>query len=75
MDRRYYVLKVGVILVALVAAAGGITSGAGPARMIHETNFARYSAPATVEAAAWRTTTRLAHAVAWLIGTGASVQR
>ncbi len=75
MDRRYYVLKAGVILTAFAADAAGITNGPGPTRTIHEINLARYSASAAVEATAWRTSARLAHAVAWLMGSGASVER
>lgn len=75
MDRRYYLLKTGVILAAFAAAAAGITNGPGPARTAHEINLARYSAPTTVEAAAWRITAYFAHAVAGLIGSSASVRR
>lgn len=66
MERRYYVLKVGVILVAIITAT--ITSGMGTTELAHAANHARYSAPAKIEAAAWHTTAYLAHAAARLLG-------
>lgn len=71
MDRRYYLLKIGVLFAALVTA--WLTSGMESTRAAHDVNLARYSAPATIEAAAWDTTARFARAVARLIN--ASAQR
>jgi len=70
MERRYYLLKVGVILVALVTAA--VTSGMGSTEVAHAVNHARYSAPAQIEAAAWHTTAYVAHAAACLLGMSAN---
>lgn len=67
---RYYLLKVGIIVVAIATVA--VTSGVGTTRMAHAINHARYSAPAQVEAAAWRTTAKLARTVSCLFGSGES---
>jgi len=72
MGRRYYILKVGVILVALVTA--GVTSGMGSTQVAHAVNHARYSAPAQIEAAAWHTTAYVAHAFACLLGVNSSAK-
>lgn len=66
MDRRYYLLKVCVLVVAIVTAA--ITSGLGTTRVAHAVNHARYSAPSQIEAAAWHTTAYVAHTVAQMLG-------
>lgn len=66
MHGRYYALKVGLVLVAIVTA--GITSGMGSTQIAHEVNHARYSAPARVQAVAWHTTAYVARAVAGLLG-------
>ena len=66
MERRYYLLKTIAIVVAVVTV--GFTSGIGTMRMAHAINHARYSAPAEVEAAAWRTTAYVARGVAHLVG-------
>ena len=66
MERRYYLLKVGVILVAVVTAT--VTSGMGTTQVAHAVNHARYSAPAQIEAAAWHTTAWVAHTAAHLLG-------
>jgi hypothetical protein len=70
MERRYYTVKVVVVLVAIVTA--GVTSGIGSTRMAHAVNSARYSAPARIEAAAWHTTACLAQAAAALVGLNAT---
>ncbi len=44
MERRYYLLKIAVVLLAVVTVT--VTSGMGSTRMAHEVNLARYSAPA-----------------------------
>lgn len=67
MERRYYLLKIAVVLFAVATVT--VTSGMGSTRMAHEINLARYSAPAHIEAAAWRTTAYIAHAVASFLGT------
>lgn len=66
MERRYYLLKIGVIVVAIVTAA--VTSGMGTTQVAHAVNHARYSAPSKIEAAAWHTTAWVAHAAAHLLG-------
>ncbi len=66
MERRYYLLKTIAIVVAVVTA--GFTGGIGTTRVAHAINHARYSAPAEVEAAAWRTTAYVARGVAHLVG-------
>jgi hypothetical protein len=66
MDRRYYFLKVAVVLLAIVTATA--TGGVASTRMAHAVNRARYSAPAEIQAAAWHTTSSIAHAVAALVG-------
>ena len=72
MDRHYYFLKLGVLLLAIVTVAA--TSGAASTQMAHAVNHARYSAPAEIEAAAWHTTAYIAHAAASLMGTGSLAQ-
>jgi hypothetical protein len=70
MERHYYLLKVGVILVAIVTAA--VTSGMGSTQVAHAVNHTRYSAPAEIEAAAWHTTAYVARAAACLFGLNAN---
>ena len=72
MDRRYYYLKVAIVLLAVVTAA--VTSGMSSTRMAHAVNHARYSAPARIEAAAWHTTAWVARTVAGLLGTDSTVR-
>ncbi len=72
MERRYYLLKIAVVLLAIVTVT--VTSGMGSTRVAHAVNHARYSAPAEIEAAAWHTTAYLAHAVAALLGTDSKAQ-
>ena len=67
---RYYFLKVGIVLVAIATVT--VTSGVGTTRVAHAINHARYSAPAQVEAATWRTTAKLARTVACLFSSGES---
>ena len=66
MERRYYLLKIAIVMVAVVTAA--ITGGMSSTHVAHAVNHARYSAPAEVQAAAWHTTAYVAHAVASLLG-------
>lgn len=66
MERRYYLLKIFAIAIAIATAA--VTGGMGTARMEHAVTHARYSASAEVQAAAWRTTAYLARGAAHLIG-------
>jgi len=66
MERRYYLLKIAAIVVAIATAA--FTSGVGNTRMAHAIDHARYTAPAQVEAAAWHTTAYLSRGVAHLVG-------
>lgn len=73
MDRRYYVLKIAIVLLAIVTVT--VTSGMGSTRMAHAINHARYSAPAQVEAAAWQTTACLAHLVASTLSTVETIAR
>lgn len=64
MERRYYLLKVCVMLLAVVTAVA--TSGVASVRAAHAVNDARYSASSQIEAAAWRGTSYVAHALASL---------
>jgi len=66
MERRYYLLKSLAIAIALVIAT--FTSGVGTTRMAHAISHARYSAPAEVQAAAWRTTAYIARGIEHLFG-------
>jgi hypothetical protein len=70
MERRYYLLKTTVVLFAVATVT--LTSGMGSTRIAHEVNFARYSAPAQIEAAAWHTTAWIARAAASLLGIDSS---
>ncbi|MBI1331078.1 MAG: hypothetical protein GC166_14370 [Alphaproteobacteria bacterium] len=65
MDRRYYALKIALVVLAVLTA--GITSGMGTTQVSRAVAHARYSAPATIEAAAWRTAAWLARTVSDLI--------
>ncbi|HEV2561613.1 MAG TPA: hypothetical protein VGT78_05675 [Rhizomicrobium sp.] len=66
MDRRYYLLKIAAVVIAVAIAA--FTGSANTTRAAHAINLARYSAPAQVEAAAWHTTAYLARGMTHLIG-------
>lgn len=66
MERRYYLIKVAVLVVAMITAVA--TGGIGSTRVAHAVTHARYSAPAQIQAAAWHTTAYVAHAVAGLLG-------
>jgi hypothetical protein len=53
MDRRYYLAKFGVLVIAVTLAFA--SSGMSGARMAHAVGSqARYSAPAQMQDAAWR---------------------
>jgi len=55
MDRRYYLAKVGLIILAIAIATVG--SGMGTTKVAHSVGAtARYGAAAQVEAAAWHVT-------------------
>lgn len=69
MDRRYYLLKVAIVLLAIVTVA--VTSGMGSTEIAHAANHARYSAPFAIEAAAWQATAYVAHTTASLINSAA----
>lgn len=72
MERRYYLLKIAVLVFAVATVT--VTSGMGSTRMAHEINLARYSAPARIEAAAWHTTAWVARAVASFLGTDSTAR-
>ncbi len=65
MDRRYYAVKIALVILAIAVA--GITSGMGTTQVSHAVAHARYSAPAEVEATAWRAAAWIAHTVSNLI--------
>ncbi|MDE3114090.1 MAG: hypothetical protein KGL26_00685 [Pseudomonadota bacterium] len=65
MDRRYYLLKVSLVLVGFMTVC--ISGCLGPAQLAHQANLTRYSAPARIEAAAWQTTAGVAHAMARML--------
>jgi len=71
MDRRYYLLK--IVAVVLAVAIAAFTGGANTTRAAHAINLARYSAPAQVEAAAWHTTAYVARGMAHLVGFCATI--
>jgi hypothetical protein len=65
MDRRYYLTKFAVIMIAVVlAVAGGMESS----RNAHgSSTHTTYSAPAQVQAAAWNATIAVGHTVGCVI--------
>ena len=65
MERRYYLLKIGLIALAVITAV--VTGGVGTTQVSHAIGHARYSASAEIEAAAWRTTAWIAHGIARLL--------
>jgi len=65
MERHYYLLKIGLIALAIAVAV--VTGGIGSTQMSHAVAHARYSAPAEIEAAAWRTTAWIAHGLSRLM--------
>ena len=72
MDRRYYLLKVSLVLVGLATVC--ITSGLGSAQMAHQANLARYSATARIEATTWHTSATVVHHVARFLGIESSAR-
>jgi hypothetical protein len=66
MDRRYYLAKLFLILVAIgLALAGGRASSSHMARALRGHNH--YSAPAQVQDAAWQATANAARALTCLV--------
>jgi len=72
MDRRYYLLKVSLVLVGLVTVC--VTGSLGSARLAHQANLSRYSATARVEATTWHTSATVVHRVARFLGIESSAR-
>lgn len=73
MERRYYLVKVGVVVLAVLTAV--ITGSMNSSGMSHAITQAQYSAPASIEAAAWRTTAYIAHTIAHLLDASLNAPR
>jgi ABC-type enterobactin transport system permease subunit len=73
MERRYYLVKVGVVVLAVLTAV--ITGSMNSSSMSHAITQAQYSAPASIEAAAWRTTAYIAHTIAHLLDAAINAPR
>jgi len=68
MDRRYYLAKLGIIVLAVGLAVAG--SGMGTTRVAHSIGATtRYGAAAQVEAAAWHATAAVGHLIRRLLFT------
>ncbi|HTK79553.1 MAG TPA: hypothetical protein VL286_03855 [Rhizomicrobium sp.] len=68
MDRRYYLAKLGIIVVAVALAVAG--TGIGTTRAAHSFGAnTRYAAAAQVEAAAWHVTAAMGHLIKHLLFT------
>jgi hypothetical protein len=66
MDRRYYLAKLGILVIAMAIAFAG--SGMGTTRAAHTVAaHAGYSASEQLQAAAWSATTRATRLLACLI--------
>jgi len=68
MERRYYLAKLAVVIVAVALAVAG--SGMGTTKVAHSLGVnARYGAAAQVEAATWHATSAVGHCLASLFAT------
>lgn len=66
MDRRYYLAKLGIILIAMAVAFAG--SGMGTPHTTHTIGaHSGYGASAELQTAAWHATTRATRLIACLI--------
>jgi hypothetical protein len=73
MNRRYYLAKLGIVVLAVALAVAG--SGMGTTRVAHSFGTtARYSAAAQVQAAAWHATAAVGHLIKRLLFTTVRVQ-
>ncbi len=69
MDRRYYLAKVGIVVIAIALAVAGTGMGSGNAgHMAHAASH--YSAPAQVQTAIWHTTKTAGRVLACLFSHG-----
>ena len=68
MDRRYYLAKLGIVVIALALAFASTGMGSGHSHIMHAGSH--YSAPAEVQAALWHTTRTAGRALACLFSHG-----
>jgi len=63
MERRYYLLKIAIVVLAIVTA--GVGTGMGTTKVAGEIGaHTRYSAASEIEAAAWHATAYVGHTLA-----------